>query len=238
MASSKQEHTKVNPYPNVLLFLLDEICLLMLRVYRLPLDEFLSSFVPTTEECKRKNLWIIKRLVLGPFLLLAVIITLPIGIVGFIIWLTFQHRKTPYRLSIARKANSFELANQDKDIFSFATVNLCLLPGCATRFNNQTDPAGRSKKQGERIAQQQLHVHSLLRKNINSYNVQMDTTPVANQSPKNGILKDSLPEIDVAVLEQFPPLDILLVQVGNCLSFFNFSILLGCCLSFKTFPLF
>ena len=202
---------ELNPYNSDFLVLLDSICLLGLKSFRLPLDSFLSSFGPTTTERKHFTRFILKRMLLIPLLITFILVTLPLAIVAGAIWLTFQHKKTPYRISVNRDCEDNHKGESVNGGFTFATTNLCLLQQCLSRFNNQTDPFGRSKRQGIRIAQQQLHVRSLLQKNINSDNhfeKHMEGT-----MQKNGYTKETSHE-NGAVFEEFPPIDILLIQVG------------------------
>ena len=176
-----------NPYPNSFFWTLDSLCLNFLRIGRIILDEMLSSTCPTTSHRMYFWRWILMRLLMLPFLVLGFLFSLPFVSFGWLVWLLIQRRKKPYRLYIGQPVQQMP-PNSNKNTFNVATVNLCLLQKCLSQFNNQTAPFQRSRLQGARLAQQQLQTQSL------SINTQIN-------------------EVQHGVLQEFPYLDALLIQV-------------------------
>ena len=192
----------VDPYSNSLLYTLDEIALYLLRLGRLPLDEILSAFGPTTIERKRINRWILIQCLWLPLMLVLLVFSLPFVTLGAVIWLSFQHHKTHYRLSI--KSKSADTVQSSQSTFSFATANVCLMQQCLCRFNNQKDPKARARRQGDCISQQQKQRALYSCKNAT------DTMDLET----NGLITGNKPH---RVVEEFPQLDLLLLQVWRVL---------------------
>ena len=198
----KRDVCRVNPYSNSVLHTLDEICLFLLRLGRLPLDEILSALGPTTIERKRIWRWIFSRMLLLPLMCVLLCLSMPFVLTGTLVWLSFQHKKTPYRISIKqRDVRNFA---RDQTQFSFATANVCLMQQCLCRFNNQKDPSGRATKQGQRFVENQ----NLVAAASKLHNIAGGDSSVLQ---RNGFSAKSA--VDHRVLDAFPRLDMLLLQV-------------------------
>ena len=76
---------------------------------------------------------------------------------------------------------------------------------CLCRFNNQKDPKARARRQGDCISQQQKQRALYSCKNAT------DTMDLET----NGLITDNKPH---RVVEEFPELDLLLLQVWHVLS--------------------
>ena len=157
-------------------------------------DSLLSSFVWTTEELKTP--W--RKVFPAPFLIVIhfciYVLLLPITLTAFFIWLTFQHKRKPYRYIKGNQQNV-----QPKREYSFGTTNLCLLPEFLSRFNNNSDNTKRAYKISKRIADQQNEIKNSLTLSKNGKDSQNKKRTISNG-------------IDHTILEGFPSLDLLLIQ--------------------------
>lgn len=225
----------VNPYPVLLLQYVDEICqTLLMRPCRLFFDQFLSSFFPTTLEVKNIFWWRFKRIPVVFISIGGTLTLLPFFITGWLIWLSIQWIKEPYRLSICQNKKQSSLLLNEQNIggnlnYRIATTNLCLLPEFLCRFNNQTSPELRAKLIGERLVHSQLlkenknHYQNGYSSVINSKNI--EKVVLKESAPLNGVKKhvhfkrqESLNnniDIEHSVLTEFPKVDILFVQVRS-----------------------
>ena len=153
----------INPYPVLIFYYIDHICLLwLMKPFIYFADKFLSSFFPTTLEIRHLYEWIVRRISTLILSAILVVVTFPLAVIGFMIWISIQWMKQPYRQSICianmqKDHHSSKPSYNNAQCYSFATANICLLREFLCRFNNQTSPRSRAKKIGSRIRHSQMH---------------------------------------------------------------------------------
>ena len=154
-------------------------------------DNLLACFIWTTEELKTPWRKVLTTPVLIPVYLAVYLVLFPLTISAFLIWLTFQHYKKPYRY--AKSTTLPKNKPKAKSTYTFATANICTLPEFLSRFNNNSDNTGRARAVAKRIAKGQ----------------QQSSVPPNSKAP---VVPEALDHIEHAVLEEFPAIDILLIQ--------------------------
>ncbi|XP_043363151.1 sphingomyelin phosphodiesterase 3-like isoform X2 [Dermochelys coriacea] len=93
----------------------------------------------------------LRALVTGPLLLLLLLLSVPVALLGLLLWLPLQAARRPftYRHTVlSRCAEVWELPGKAK-AFSFASANVCLLPDGLATFSN----LGQLKQRVARIGQ-------------------------------------------------------------------------------------
>ena len=161
-------------------------------------DSLFSCFIWTTEELKAPLWKVLSVPVLIPLYLFIYILLFPVTLTAYLLWISIQHKRKPYRYAKQTKQLPKPIP---KENYSFATANLCLLPEFLSRFNNSSDNVGRARKIAKRIVEQQKQVSPVLptRRSRKQQNL-----------PNGDMVVE--PDIDHAVLEEFPRLDILIIQ--------------------------
>ena len=210
----------INPYPNTFLWYLDSFTLLLMRIGSA--DTFVSCFIWTTEELKTPWRRMFYAMLAAPLYLAFFLAFYPITFIAFLLWLTFQHKKTPYRR--IERINLLPYHRTVKDTYGFATMNLCLLVECLARFNNNSDNAGRAKEIGRRLKTQQMRVHintgdekrnstsndtyhTTYHSDANKNNIDMQ-----NRGTSGNVLQGKAQDFNHSVLEEFPAVDVLIIQ--------------------------
>ncbi|XP_078086705.1 sphingomyelin phosphodiesterase 5 isoform X2 [Mustelus asterias] len=109
------------------------------------LDHMVASFKPTTYEQQQKQeqecyLWPLKVFFRFLLCLILLAVSIPLALIGFIIWAPLQAVRRPF--SYSREKNpkidiqkDWTGCGEGKG-FSFVEANLCFLPNCLARFNN------------------------------------------------------------------------------------------------------
>ncbi|GAB1601922.1 sphingomyelin phosphodiesterase 3-like [Argonauta hians] len=120
----------------------------ILRIFLWSLDQLLALFILTSPEIDSMFTIIINMVLVLPCLIL-LIITIPLGVVGFIIRCALHQFRRPYVYSYQKP--TFVEFDQMPSNVSIATSNVCLLPEFLSRYNNLLDGGRRARLVGERI---------------------------------------------------------------------------------------
>lgn len=130
-----------------------------------------------------------------PLAVLGFLLTIPLGILALLVWISIQHKRKPYRYSYVNG-----VCTSFKTNYGIATTNLCLLPECVSRFNNLFNSKRRATEIGRRIVEQQLKYE-----NDNNSNE-------AAQCHEHYYHKHMADVFHHDISETFPCMDFLLVQ--------------------------
>ncbi|KAJ1212415.1 hypothetical protein NDU88_000078 [Pleurodeles waltl] len=149
-----------SPFPNGCLHGLHSVSWVLIFPCYWFLERFLSSFMETTVEKKRRKSRQCSfhplQVVLGTtaFLVLLVL-SMPIALLGFIVWLPLQAVRRPfsYRHNQSQGAPKEWSAPEKGRTFVFVSANLCLLPDGLARFSNLCHTQRRSAAIGQSIVQ-------------------------------------------------------------------------------------
>ncbi|XP_065255814.1 sphingomyelin phosphodiesterase 5-like [Emys orbicularis] len=80
----------------------------------------------------------LRALVTGPLLLLLLILSMPVALLGLLLWLPLQAARRPFAYKhnmLSRHPEVWELPGKGK-AFSFISANVCLLPNGLAKFSN------------------------------------------------------------------------------------------------------
>ncbi|XP_041039124.1 sphingomyelin phosphodiesterase 5 isoform X1 [Carcharodon carcharias] len=119
------------------------------------LDHMVASFKPTTYEQLQKQeqecyLWPVKVFFRFLLCLILLAISVPLALVGFIIWVPLQAVRRPFSYS-CEKNPQIDIQKEwtgygEGKGFSFVEANLCFLPNSLARFNNLSQTQRRAAR--------------------------------------------------------------------------------------------
>uniref|UniRef100_A0A3B4A232 Sphingomyelin phosphodiesterase 3 n=1 Tax=Periophthalmus magnuspinnatus TaxID=409849 RepID=A0A3B4A232_9GOBI len=146
------------PYPSACLHFLDGLSWSLVFPCYWLLDRLLASCVATSLEKRQRSrdpcsFLSLCVLVWAPLYLLLLLLSLPLALVGFILWAPLQAVRQPYLYTYIKLAGSGGLSEwrpQGRS-FCFCSANVCLLPDSLARFNNLSDTHRRAREVGKRI---------------------------------------------------------------------------------------
>lgn len=144
-----------NRYCNFVAKWLDEISFLLMSPWLTIFSHFLSCYISTIFEKQHPQRKLIDYFMFGPFFAVLLLLVLPFGVSGIIIWIvlcavTDQEKYTYLCVrehSIANDKNS-EL---NSGTYTFASINVLLAPEAIARLNNNKYSYARTSKIAERI---------------------------------------------------------------------------------------
>lgn len=155
------------PYPSACLHFLDGLSWSLVFPCYWLLDRLLASCVATSLEKRQRSrdpcsFLSLCVLVWAPVYLLLLLLSLPLALLGFILWAPLQAVRQPYLYTYIKYNRS--LAEQGQvgpggvsdwkpqgRTFCFCSANVCLLPDSLARFNNLSDTHRRAREVGKRI---------------------------------------------------------------------------------------
>ena len=143
------------PYTNPYLNQWDALCLRGISVFTRCFDPLLSCFVPTTKDLLRPIGWYLYVTFALPFWAICTILTIPIGLLFFLLWVPISNKRKPYRYSYVKNAEKLD-RGKAKKTYTCATTNVCIMHEVLTRFNNQRDTFQKAQGLGRNIATHQL----------------------------------------------------------------------------------
>ncbi|XP_020369675.1 sphingomyelin phosphodiesterase 5 isoform X1 [Rhincodon typus] len=109
------------------------------------LDHMVASFKPTTYEQQQKQeqecyVWPLEVFFRFLMYVTLLVISVPLALIGFIIWAPLQIVRRPFNYSCVKTAKVYIqeewMGYGEGKGFSFVEANLCFLPNCLARFNN------------------------------------------------------------------------------------------------------
>ncbi|XP_068595779.1 sphingomyelin phosphodiesterase 3 [Brachionichthys hirsutus] len=158
-----------SPYASACLHFLDGLSWSLLFPCYWLLDRLLASCVATSLEKRRRSqdpcsFLTVCILISAPLYLLLLFASLPLALLGFVIWAPLQAVRQPYLYTCRRPdkyqaeqgqagpggMGSGEWRPQGRS-FCFCSANVCLLPDSLARFNNLSDTHRRARDVGKRI---------------------------------------------------------------------------------------
>uniref|UniRef100_G3NCC1 Sphingomyelin phosphodiesterase 3 n=1 Tax=Gasterosteus aculeatus aculeatus TaxID=481459 RepID=G3NCC1_GASAC len=157
------------PYSGACLHFLDGLSWSLVFPCYWLLDQLLASCVATSLEKRRRSrdpcsFLTLCVLVSAPLYLLLLLASLPLALLGFVIWAPLQAVRQPY-LYTHRRHNKHQAEQGQAGpggvglgewrpqgrSFCFCSANVCLLPDSLARFNNLSDTHRRAREVGKRI---------------------------------------------------------------------------------------
>uniref|UniRef100_A0A8C2XFR0 Sphingomyelin phosphodiesterase 3 n=1 Tax=Cyclopterus lumpus TaxID=8103 RepID=A0A8C2XFR0_CYCLU len=154
------------PYSGACLHFLDGLSWSLVFPCYWLLDQLLASCVATSLEKHRRSqdpcsFLTLCVLISAPLYLLLLLASLPLALLGFVIWAPLQAVRQPYLYTHRRLVWTFirkkqwgvglgEWRPQGRS-FCFCSANVCLLPDSLARFNNLSDTHRRAREVGKRI---------------------------------------------------------------------------------------
>ncbi|XP_040019001.2 sphingomyelin phosphodiesterase 3-like [Gasterosteus aculeatus] len=157
------------PYSGACLHFLDGLSWSLVFPCYWLLDQLLASCVATSLEKRRRSrdpcsFLTLCVLVSAPLYLLLLLASLPLALLGFVIWAPLQAVRQPY-LYTHRRPNKHQAEQGQAGpggvglgewrpqgrSFCFCSANVCLLPDSLARFNNLSDTHRRAREVGKRI---------------------------------------------------------------------------------------
>ncbi|XP_073185907.1 sphingomyelin phosphodiesterase 5-like isoform X3 [Lepidochelys kempii] len=97
----------------------------------------------------------LRALVTGPLLLLLLLLSMPVALLGLLLWLPLQAARRPFaykHTAPSRHPEPWELPGTGK-AFSFVSANVCLLPDGLAKFSNLGQMKQRVARIGQRLTQ-------------------------------------------------------------------------------------
>ncbi|XP_037307777.1 sphingomyelin phosphodiesterase 3 [Pungitius pungitius] len=159
----------ITPYSGACLHFLDGLSWSLVFPCYWLLDQLLASCVPTSLEKRRRSqdpcsFLTLCVLISAPLYLLLLLASLPLALLGFVIWAPLQAIRQPY-LYTHRRPNKHQAEQGQAGpggvglgewrpqgrSFCFCSANVCLLPDSLARFNNLSDTHRRAREVGKRI---------------------------------------------------------------------------------------
>ncbi|XP_060681211.1 sphingomyelin phosphodiesterase 5 isoform X2 [Hemiscyllium ocellatum] len=134
-----------SPFPNACVHDLHTAAWALIFPCFWSLDHMVASFKPTTYEQQQKQeqecyIWPMKVFFKFLMYLILLVISIPLALVGFIIWAPLQQVRRPFSFSHVKTPKVYLqeewMGYGDGKGFSFVEANLCFLPNCLARFNN------------------------------------------------------------------------------------------------------
>ncbi|XP_031420207.1 sphingomyelin phosphodiesterase 3 [Clupea harengus] len=156
-----------SPYPSALLCFLDGLSWGFIFPCYWLLDRLLGSCVPTSLERRRRSqdpcsFSSLSVAVAVPLYLLLLLASLPLALLGFLVWAPLQATRQSYLYTHEPISDKQRAAEQGAGLvpgewrpqgrsFCFGSANVCLLPDALARFNNLTNTQARGTEIGRRI---------------------------------------------------------------------------------------
>ncbi|XP_062402526.1 sphingomyelin phosphodiesterase 3 [Sardina pilchardus] len=156
-----------SPYPSALLCVLDGLSWGFIFPCYWLLNCLLGSCVPTSVERRRRSqdpcsVSSLSVLLLVPLYLLLLVASLPVALLGFLVWAPLQTARQPYLYTHQPISDKQRAAEQGAGLvpgewrpqgrsFCFSSANVCLLPDALARFNNLAHTQSRAGEVGRRI---------------------------------------------------------------------------------------
>uniref|UniRef100_A0A8C3FHR3 sphingomyelin phosphodiesterase n=1 Tax=Chrysemys picta bellii TaxID=8478 RepID=A0A8C3FHR3_CHRPI len=109
----------------------------------------------TTAERRQRQCCPLRALVTGPLLLLLLILSMPVALLGLLLWLPLQAARRPFTYKhnmLSRQPVGWELPGKGK-AFSFVSANVCLLPNGLAKFSNLGQIKQRVAHIGQRLTE-------------------------------------------------------------------------------------
>ncbi|CAM5107218.1 unnamed protein product [Natator depressus] len=97
----------------------------------------------------------LRAVVTGPLLLLLLLLSMPVALLGLLLWLPLQAARRPFaykHTAPSRHPEPWELPGTGK-AFSFVSANVCLLPNGLAKFSNLGQMKQRVARIGQRLTQ-------------------------------------------------------------------------------------
>ena len=187
-------------------------------------DHFLSCFIPVTAELKQPWVLFITFLICLPFYAVASFITLPPAVFGFCMIMPIRAWRLPYLYSYVDQKKPFH--PKIKRRYCIGTANICLLPDYMSRINNLHNTYQRASLIGDKILEDQFAARRkfLLDDQCNGVDqgVRMSPCPPIPKIAQLGTKVEGVTEdFNTQVLEKFPEVDFLLLQVNKFFDFVN-----------------
>uniref|UniRef100_A0A8C2XCV3 Sphingomyelin phosphodiesterase 3 n=1 Tax=Cyclopterus lumpus TaxID=8103 RepID=A0A8C2XCV3_CYCLU len=153
------------PYSGACLHFLDGLSWSLVFPCYWLLDQLLASCVATSLEKHRRSqdpcsFLTLCVLISAPLYLLLLLASLPLALLGFVIWAPLQAVRQPYLYTHRRLAEQGQAGPGGVGLgewrpqgrsFCFCSANVCLLPDSLARFNNLSDTHRRAREVGKRI---------------------------------------------------------------------------------------
>ena len=184
--------------------------------WKYAIDHFLACFIPVTVELKQPWVLFITFLIFLPLYALASIITLPPAMIGFCMIVPIRSKRLPYLYSFVEQTKPFR--PQIKKRYCIGSANICLLPDYMSRINNLHNTYQRTLLISDKILQDQFAARQKSPFDDMCNGIDQGIKPssfpanpyIAQPGTKvEGVTKD----FDAQVLEKFPEMDILMLQV-------------------------
>ncbi|KAM8890719.1 sphingomyelin phosphodiesterase 3 [Spinachia spinachia] len=159
----------ITPYSGACLHFLDGLSWSLVFPCYWLLDQLLASCVATSLEKRRRSqdpcsFLTLCVLISAPLYLLLLLASLPLALLGFVLWAPLQAIRQPY-LYTHRRPNKHQAEQGQAGpggvglgewrpqgrSFCFCSANVCLLPDSLARFNNLSDTHRRAREVGKRI---------------------------------------------------------------------------------------
>ncbi|XP_034615497.1 sphingomyelin phosphodiesterase 5-like [Trachemys scripta elegans] len=109
----------------------------------------------TTAERRQRQCCPLRALVTGPLLLLLLILSIPVALLGLLLWLPLQAARRPFAYKhnmLSRQPAGWELPGTGQ-AFSFVSANVCLLPNGLAKNSNLGQIKQRVARIGQRLMQ-------------------------------------------------------------------------------------
>ncbi|KAM7176164.1 sphingomyelin phosphodiesterase 5-like [Macrochelys suwanniensis] len=97
----------------------------------------------------------LRGLLTGPWLLLLLLLSMPVALLGLLLWLPLQAARRPFaykHTELSRHPELWELPGKGR-AFSFVSANVCLLPDGLAKFSNLGEMWQRVARIGQRLTQ-------------------------------------------------------------------------------------
>ena len=194
----------------------------VLRCFLYCVTCLLGPFIPTTKELQKPWILMLQKFFLCPLYLLGVVALLSPAYTAFIFRYILHQFRHPYCLSVSLEERPWLLKRKRKmnlglrtgmpssdsaELYSFSTMNLCLLPELCSKINNLDKTRQRARIVGERIVVDQFFFTNISERFWNMQNGYVRH----NVSYKNFETKQGLEE-DVGVVSHFSHLDFICFQ--------------------------
>uniref|UniRef100_UPI00398F88E1 sphingomyelin phosphodiesterase 5 n=1 Tax=Pristiophorus japonicus TaxID=55135 RepID=UPI00398F88E1 len=132
-----------SPFPNACVHALHTAAWALIFPCFWSLDHMIAACVPTTYEKHQEQegcLWPLKVFFSFLLCLTLLTITVPLALVGFIVWAPLQAVRRPFCYSCVKtptvEVQKEWMGHGEGKGFCFVEANLCFLPNCLARFNN------------------------------------------------------------------------------------------------------
>ncbi len=151
--SRNSRMTEGNPYPNMILYFVDELSCTCASCNSVIIDKLACCCIFSAKEKKHLLRTVLYKLLCFPVLFLFFLMTLPVGVIGLGMWWCVSWFRKPYRTSFNPDA---PVLNKEMEHYSFASANVCLGYEALCKFNKMGSPRARAEIIGKNISNQQV----------------------------------------------------------------------------------